>query len=228
LKKAPVINLDEHIYQRVFDAILEQRLPPGTKLNEAELANIFTVSRTVIRKALMRLSHDGVVETRKNKGTTIAFVTPGEARSIFEARRVTEAAIVKLACQKITADDAELLRDLINNELAAESSGDHGKALRLSGEFHFKIAEIAANPPLEIFVRNLVSRVSLVIAQFEIPAVPLCHLQDEHYELVNAMEARDEDLAEALMVEHVRHIENKIDFYRVKEVAPLREIFSNR
>ncbi len=41
------------------------------------------------------------------------------------------------------------------------------------------------------------------------------------------MQARDEDRAEALMVEHVRHIENKIDFYRVKEAVPLREIFAN-
>lgn len=227
MKKAQVISLDEHVYQRVFDAILEQRLPPGTKLNEAELASIFAVSRTVIRKALMKLTHDGVVETRKNKGTTLAIVTPQEAHSVFEARRVTEAAIVKLACQRITAEDAESLRDLINKELVAESAGDHGKALRLSGEFHFKIAKIAANPPLAGFVRNLVSRVSLIIAQFETPGVPLCHLQDEHYDLVDAMEARNEDLAEALMIEHVRHIEDKIDFYRVKETVPLREIFGN-
>jgi DNA-binding GntR family transcriptional regulator len=97
----------------------------------------------------------------------------------------------------------------------------------LSGEFHFKIAEIAENPPLAGFVRNLVSRISLIIAQFETPGAPLCHLQDEHYELVNAMEARDEDLAETLMIEHVRHIEDKIDFYREKEAAPLREIFGS-
>jgi DNA-binding GntR family transcriptional regulator len=42
------------------------------------------------------------------------------------------------------------------------------------------------------------------------------------------MEARDESLAEKLMVEHIQHLEDKIDFYRVKEAVPLREIFSNR
>ena len=76
-------------------------------------------------------------------------------------------------------------------------------------------------------VRNLVPRISLIIAQFETPGATLCQLQDEHYQLVNAMEAHDEDLAETLMVEHVQHIEDKIDFYRVKEAVPLREIFSN-
>ena len=67
--------MEERVYQREFDAILEQRLSPGTKLNEEGLAQIFSVSRTVIRKALSRLTHEGVVETRKNKGTTVASTT---------------------------------------------------------------------------------------------------------------------------------------------------------
>jgi DNA-binding GntR family transcriptional regulator len=227
LKNKQVINLDEHVYRRVFDAILEQRIPSGTKLNEAELAKIFAVSRTVIRKAMVRLAHDGVVETKKNKGTTLACVTPQEAHSVFEARKITEVAVVKLACQKITAEDAESLRELIEKELAAESAGDHGKALRLSGEFHFKIADIAANPPLASFVRNLVSRISLIIAQFETPGATLCQLQDDIYVLVIAMVAQDEDISESLMVLNVQNIEYKIYFYRVKEAVPLREIFSN-
>jgi len=227
LKNKQVIHLDEHVYQRVFDAILEQRLAPGTKLNEEELAQIFSVSRTVIRKALVRLSHDGVVESKKNKGTTLASVTPQEARSVFEARRVTEAAIVRLACKKITSQDAEFLRDLIDQELTSQSAGDCGKALRLSGEFHFKIAEIAGNPLLANFARNLVSRISLIVAQFESPGAPLCKLQDEHKALVAAMESDDEQLAESLMLEHIRHIEDKIDFNEVSSSVSLREIFAN-
>ena len=227
MKSKQVIHLDEHVYQRVFDAILEQRLAPGTRLNEEELAQIFSVSRTVIRKALLRLSHDGVVETRKNKGTTLASVTPEEARSVFEARRVTEAAIIRLACQKFTAEDAEALRGLIGQELAAQSAGDNGKALRLSGEFHFKIADIAANPLLANFSRNLVSRISLIVAQFESPGAPLCNLQDEHASLVSAMEAHDEDLAESLMLEHIQHIADKIDFNETPDTGSLREVFVN-
>lgn len=228
MKNKQVIHLDEHVYQRVFDAILEQRLAPGTKLNEEEMAQIFSVSRTVIRKALVRLTHDGVVESRKNKGTTLASVSPQEARSVFEARRVTEAAIVRLACQKITPQDAESLRDLIEQELTAQSAGDSGKALRLSGEFHFKIADIAGNAPLAGFSRNLVSRISLIVAQFESPGAPLCKLQDEHKALVAVMESGDEQLAESLMLEHVQHIEDKIDFNEVPVGISLSEVFVKR
>ena len=228
MKDKKVIHMDEHVYQRVFDAILEQRLAPGTKLNEEELAQIFSVSRTVIRKALVKLTHDGVVESRKNKGTTLASVTPQEARAVFEARRVTEAAIVRLACRNITSQDAATLRDLIDRELEAQADGDNGRALRLSGEFHFKIADIAANPPLATFARNLVSRVSLIVAQFESPGAALCKLQDEHRALVDAMEAGDESRAESMMYEHIQHIEDKIDFNEVPSSVSLRDIFVNQ
>ena len=55
---------DVQIYYQVFDAILAQRLLPGTKLTEDELADIFAVSRAVVRRALLRLSHDNIVEIR--------------------------------------------------------------------------------------------------------------------------------------------------------------------
>ena len=60
------------IYDQVFGAILEQRLRPETKLTEAELCDVFGVSRTIIRKVLLRLSLDRVVELRPNRGAIIA------------------------------------------------------------------------------------------------------------------------------------------------------------
>ena len=55
------------IYDQVFGAILEQRLRPETKLTENELCDVFGVSRTIIRKVLLRLSLDRVVELRPNR-----------------------------------------------------------------------------------------------------------------------------------------------------------------
>ena len=225
MRAKQIIHRDEYIYQRVFDAILEQRLAPGTRLNEEEMAQIFSVSRTVIRKALVRLAHDGVLVSRKNKGTTVTSVTPQEARSIFEARKVTEAAIIGLACGKATDQDLCDLTDLIEQELAAQAAGDNGKALRLSGEFHFKIADIAGNAHLRRFVRNLISRVSLIVAQFESPGQPLCKLQNEHKMLVAALKDRDKQRAESLMLQHVQHIEDKINFNEVPVGASLRAVF---
>src|SRR3546814_5492078 len=58
---------DDIVYAHIFDAILEQRLAPGTKLSEEALGEIFGVSRTIIRRALSRLAHEGVVLLRPNR-----------------------------------------------------------------------------------------------------------------------------------------------------------------
>ena len=84
---------DEIVYAHIFDAILEQRLAPGTKLSEEALGEIFGVSRTIIRRALSRLAHEQVVLLRPNRGAVVASPIIDEARQILFARRTVERAI---------------------------------------------------------------------------------------------------------------------------------------
>jgi len=53
------------VYSHLFDAILEQRLSPGARLSEQQLAEAFGVSRTLIRQALIRLHQEGVITIEK-------------------------------------------------------------------------------------------------------------------------------------------------------------------
>ena len=72
LKRSAAQPQDQFIYHQIFDAILAQRLLPGTKLTEDELAGIFDVSRAVVRRALLRLSHERIVDIRPNRGAVVA------------------------------------------------------------------------------------------------------------------------------------------------------------
>ncbi|MGC3834165.1 GntR family transcriptional regulator [Moritella viscosa] len=74
---------DDIVYAHIFDAILERRLPPGTKLNEEALGDIFSVSRTIIRRALLRLSHEQVVVIRPNRGAIVASPSVEEAKQVL-------------------------------------------------------------------------------------------------------------------------------------------------
>ena len=103
---------DAWIYDQLFGAILEQRLRPETKLTENELCEVFGVSRTIIRKVLLRLSLDRVVELRPNRGAIIAAPEPNEVREIFDARRLLEDGIVTTAAEKCSPIDAEALKSL--------------------------------------------------------------------------------------------------------------------
>ncbi|MDO8360464.1 MAG: GntR family transcriptional regulator, partial [Devosia sp.] len=66
------------IRDHLRDAIVDRRLSPGTKLNEAEVGTLFDVSRTVVRAALQALAFEGLVKTERNRGAFVANPTPEE------------------------------------------------------------------------------------------------------------------------------------------------------
>ncbi|EDM66958.1 putative transcriptional regulator, GntR family [Moritella sp. PE36] len=217
---------DDIVYAHIFDAILERRLPPGTKLNEEALGDIFGVSRTIIRRSLLRLSHEQVVVIRPNRGAIVAAPSVEEAKQVFIARQALEAAITELAVMNATAKQISSLRKLIVLENAATNQGDLGKAIRLSGEFHLQLAEMSANVPLLNFQRSLVSLTSLIIAQYEVGNSTPCVL-DEHSRLLDAIEAKDVVTACQLMQEHLEHIESKLNLDGETVSSDLHVVFSN-
>ncbi|MFF7707817.1 FCD domain-containing protein [Pseudomonas sp. NPDC007930] len=202
---------DDMVYAHIFEAILEQRLAPGTKLSEEALGEIFGVSRTIIRRALSRLAHEGVVLLRPNRGAVVASPSVAEARQVFFARRLVEKAITELAAQHATAEQLAELRQMVDDERASFTRGDRGAGIRLSGEFHLKLAEAAGNAPLVSFQRSLVSQTSLIIAQYESGNRTHCSY-DEHSQLIDALESRDAARAVELMMHHMDHIDGKLNF----------------
>ncbi len=218
---------DDRVYEHIFDAILEQRLAPGTKLNEESLGEIFGVSRTIIRRALARLGHEQVVVIRPNRGAVVASPSIEEARQIVFARRIVEKAVTELVCERVEAEQVEQLKQMVRDEQACFDRGDQGAGLRLSGEFHLRLAEMAKNPPLLSFQRSLVSLCSLIIAQYEKSEAKSHCSYDEHFELIDAFAQRDKDKAVALMMHHLDHIEHKLDLGDETDSHDLKAIFSN-
>ncbi|RED53861.1 GntR family transcriptional regulator [Aestuariispira insulae] len=223
--RKPKRNQDEWIYQEVFDAILEQRLAPGTKLAEDAMGEIFNVSRTVIRKVLQRLSHERVVEIRPNRGAVVSAPSVDEARDIFAARRLIEAGITRLACANITDESADELEELIREEDRHYHQGDRSGGIRLSGEFHMRLAEIAGNDTLKGYLKELVTRTSLIIAQYEAPGNTIC-THNDHQELVDAIRAGDAETAVPLMDRHIQACEDKLNLDGGEAAPDLKAIFS--
>src|SRR5207253_163303 len=129
------VNEDE-IYQRIYAAVLDHRLQPGTKLKEVALAELFRANRNVIRKVLMRLAYNRLVALRPNRGAVVASPSVEESRDLFAARRAVEAAIVDAVTCKIAPPEAKALRALTASERDAYRRGELRKALKLSLKFH--------------------------------------------------------------------------------------------
>jgi len=225
-KKGEKKTQDAIVYEHIFDAILERRLPPGTKLNEESLGGIFGVSRTIIRRALSRLGYEQVVVLRPNRGAVVASPSIEEARQIVFARRVVEKAVTELVCERVEAAGIERLKRMVREEQACFERGDRGAGIRLSGEFHLHLAEMAGNPPLLSFQRSLVSLCSLIIAQYEKGEAGSHCSYDEHFELIDAIAQRDKGRAVALMMHHLDHIENKLQLGDETRSNDLKAIFA--
>src|SRR3954469_18817010 len=99
---------DNEISERMVSAILDHKLPPGTKLVEDKLATAFGVSRTRVRPVLVRLANEQVVTLIPTRGATIAQPSRQEAREVFEVRRLIEPTLVALFIQH--ADKADIRR----------------------------------------------------------------------------------------------------------------------
>lgn len=197
---------DAAIYDRIYRAILEHRLPPGTKLGEEALCGVFDVSRARIRKVLLRLEHGNVVELQPNRGAFVARPSVSDARHVFEARRTIEDRIVRRAAERLTRSQIAQLRRLVATEHAAHRRGDRSAVIKHSGEFHLLLSDIAGNEVLHRFLLELVSRTSLIIGVYGVPGSSNCSV-DEHTALIDALEARDGARAAAAMEDHLRHTE---------------------
>jgi DNA-binding GntR family transcriptional regulator len=202
-------GIDRKIYDTILKAVVSQRLSPGTKLTEASLGELFCVSRTTVRKAIQSLAHDHIVELRPNRGAIIAQPTPAETREIFAARRTIEAAIIPLAARHASPVQIARLRQLVKDEHAAFHAGDHANWIRLGGEFHVLLAEAAGNAVLLRFLRELVSRCSLIIALYSNPGRTSCP-NDEHEQLIDAVALGNVACAAALMEQHLLDIERNL------------------
>ncbi|MEX2453600.1 MAG: GntR family transcriptional regulator [Rhodospirillaceae bacterium] len=214
------------IYDQVFGAILEQRLLPDTKLTEKDLCEVFGVSRTIIRKVLLRLSLDKVVELRPNRGAVIAAPRVDEVREIFEARRLLEDGIVAEASRKCTAADAEMLRDIAQREHDCIHAGDNSGAIRLSGEFHVRLAGIAGNRPLRDLLRQLVAQTSLAIARYVPPGRGMC-ADDDHDRLIRAIEAGEAGDSRRIMREHLLECERRLNLDTPETTSDLHMVFAD-
>ncbi|GLS16855.1 GntR family transcriptional regulator [Hydrogenophaga electricum] len=217
-------NANDEIYERIYVAILEHRLHPGTKLGEDRLAKIFNVSRARVREVLSRLAHEQIVELYPQRGAFVAQPTPQQAIDVFEARRLIEPAILKRLVTQLTPDKVARLRQHEELEHDARRRDDRRAVVRLSGEFHVLLAELAGNSALLRSLRELSTLTCLIIFLYDAPTATSCRA-DEHAEIVDAIAKRDTARAEKLMLAHLDHIEHSLSLDNNTVEVDLEAVF---
>ena len=199
----------EAIYQSVFEAIVDHRLLPGTQLKEDILCDIYKVGRTRIRKVLSRLAADNIVDLLPHRGAFVAHPSVAEAKEVFRARGIIETHLVRAAAESGSDRARKILNAHLRLEQLARAQGQQSEAIRLCGHFHLVLAELADSPIMSRFLRELVSRTSLIVAIYEAQHAASCEV-DEHQALAKAVISGDPERAAELMTSHLDGIEGRL------------------
>ena len=199
----------QRIVESITTAIVERRLMPGTKLAEQKVADIFKVSRTLVRQALNQLSRDRLVSLEPARGAFVAMPGVDEARQVFEVRALVEAAMVRQLVARITDAQIAQLRMHLAAEREAIARTDVSGRTRLLADFHVVLARLLGNEVLAQLLADLLSRSSLISLMYQ-SAHSAEHSQDEHVLIVDALERRDGRAAVRLMEQHITSVERNL------------------
>ncbi|PJE31083.1 transcriptional regulator, GntR family [Pseudooceanicola antarcticus] len=201
---------DDEIHREIFDAIVGGRLAPGEKLGQDELGKVFGVSKTRIRPILHRLSDQKIVVMEPMRGAFVARPSVEDARAVNAARQIIEEGVIRAATRVAQPQHLKMLREIVAEEQRAREGRNGGRAHRLTGEFHCELARITGNDVVSEVVRELVSRDSLVVALYQRPSSSGCSLGG-HADLVDKIEAGDEDAAAHAMRHHLQDVMETLD-----------------
>ena len=202
-------NLTQRIADSITTAIVERRLMPGTKLAEQKIADIFKVSRTLVRQALMQLSRDHLITLEPARGARVAEPSVEEAKQVFEARNMLEAAMIRRAATELSDAQIAELRVHLKAEADAVQRTDVSGRTRLLADFHVVIAKMLGNEVLARMLSDLVSRCSLIALMYQ-SAHSAEHSAGEHVAIVDALGRRDARAAVKLMEQHLHNVERNL------------------
>jgi DNA-binding GntR family transcriptional regulator len=202
-----VQTLADKALEKIEAAIMKGDLAPGVRISEVLLAKTFGISRGPLREAIRRLEGRGLLERIPHVGARVVTLSVEDLVQVFEVREVLEGMACRLAAERMS--DAEI--DAVEGVL--ERHG-HDEALR-AGEayyqqpgdydFHYRIAQGAKNRRIvDLLCGELYHLIR--IYRYRSGAVPGRARQafDEHRRILDALRARDRELAETLMREHIR------------------------
>src|SRR5450631_483910 len=210
----------DRVYQAIYSAVVDHRLMPGSRLREEELARAFDVSRTLVRQALHRLSQDGVITLRANRGAMVPEPTRRDGEHVFDARRVVECEVARRLGGRLTDAQVGALRTLVEAEARATAAQNKQEAIRLSGEFHLRLARMSGNPIFVRLLEELLPTTSLLMALYKAPGEPMC-VAHSHAALLATLGQRG-GAAAAEMRRHLNEIERSLATPRRPAPTPLR------
>jgi DNA-binding GntR family transcriptional regulator len=198
------------VYESLRDAIINQVLKPGERLMETELAEEMGVSRTPVREAIRKLEQEGYVVMIPRKGAYVAGLSIKDIHEVFEIRGALESLAAGLAAERATQEEIEEMERNIVLEASHFESSDLIKTIEVDTKFHELIFRASKNDRLLGMISNLREQVQRFRTTTLAVSGRMKFALEEHRRIVEAIAARDVQLAQQMAKDHIESAENAL------------------
>ncbi len=197
---------DLNIFDEIYEAILENRIPPGSHLSQDELGRIFGVSKTIIRPILQQLVQRKLVVIIKNRGAFVAQPSFKEVTDTNNARKLVEVGIVRYLVHHITPAQIKELQKLMEKEKNIRDVHNFSHRSHVTGMFHMAMAKCTENEVVVDMLQNLIARDNLSVALYQKPKIAWTCSVNDHGELLQHIIDGEEEQAVEAVKEHIESI----------------------
>ena len=202
--KFSIKPLYEEVADQIREKIFNHELAPGSWINEKELTELFGISRTPLREALKVLASEGLITMKLRRGAYVTEVDHDEISQIFKVIAILEGSACILVAQTATDKDLEELDSLHLKLEKAAADRDIDRFFELNQEFHDKIQEVSGNRWMRKVITDLRQVLKLQRRNSLTKLGRLEQSLQEHRQILSALISRKGDLAQELMVNHLR------------------------
>ncbi len=194
------LSAQEEAYRYLLNAIRMGVLQPGQRIIAEEFAETLNMSRMPVREALRRLSAEGLVTIRANRGAVVKKLNKDEVLEIFEMRAALEALAAAKAVSKATASDIRELEFLL--ERLESVKMDLSLWITAHREFHERICVISQSPRILAQISSLHALIEPLMRIWIEKSPESKNVNSVHREILQVMKSGDAQGMEKLIKNH--------------------------
>ncbi|MFM0055489.1 FCD domain-containing protein [Paraburkholderia phytofirmans] len=198
------VTLSGLVQEEILRRIKTGELKAGMKLNEMDLADHLKISRSPVREAFRALEEAGLVLLEKNRGVYIREISDDEAADLYEVRAGLDEMAGRRLASKITDAQLQELHAMLDQLEASSIHGELNNYFTLNIAFHDRLVELAGNPTMLGFYRQVVNRTHLLRRRGFSIAGSSQASHAEHRMILDALATRDPEAVALAMRQHVQ------------------------
>jgi DNA-binding GntR family transcriptional regulator len=201
--RIPRATFASMVGERIRSNIIEGVLPPGSQLNEVELATSFGVSRGPVREAMQRLIQEGLLRSEPHRGVFVPVMSAEDIDDIYQAREALEtAAVRRITSTSRSAAAFKALDKIVRAMESAEKAGDWRLVASRDLDFHSALVAAAQSPRLERMFTTVISETRLCLSMLTAADDARDDLVEEHREIAEMLREDNTDGAVAALTKH--------------------------